>query len=98
MPPLIFVPFNLSRLSLGVQQAFRGLGTAPYSGRAGQAIRDCRATARKGGEKVLEQFHYGSATKQQPFKRGRPEHGVRTEKYEKELEHWEKLLKQIGHK
>ena len=50
------------------------------------------------GQKVLEKFNYGSATKQQPFKRWRPEHGVPTEKYEKEVEHWEKLLKQIGHK
>jgi iron(III) transport system substrate-binding protein len=50
------------------------------------------------GQKVLEKFHYGSATKEQPFKRWRPEHGVPTEKYEKEVEHWEKLLKQIGYK
>jgi iron(III) transport system substrate-binding protein len=50
------------------------------------------------GQKVLEKFHYGSATKEQPFKRWRPEHGLTTEKYEKEVEYWEKLLKQIGQK
>jgi iron(III) transport system substrate-binding protein len=50
------------------------------------------------GQKVLEKFQYGSATKEQPFKRWRPEHGLTTEKYEKDVEYWEKLLKQIGHK
>lgn len=50
------------------------------------------------GQKVLEKFRYGSATKEQPFKRWRPERGLTTEKYEKEVLHWEKLLKQIGYK
>ncbi|MBM4263329.1 MAG: extracellular solute-binding protein [Deltaproteobacteria bacterium] len=50
------------------------------------------------GQKILEKFQYGSATKEQPFKRWRPEHGITTEKYEKEVEHWEKLIKQIGFK
>jgi iron(III) transport system substrate-binding protein len=50
------------------------------------------------GQKVLEKFHYGSATKEQPFKRWRPERGLTTEKYEKEVDSWEKLMKQIGHR
>lgn len=50
------------------------------------------------GQKVLEKFRYGSATKQQPFKRWRPERGLTTEKYEKDVEHWEKLLKQVGYR
>jgi iron(III) transport system substrate-binding protein len=50
------------------------------------------------GQKVLEKFQYGSATKEQPFKRWRPEHGLTTERYEQYVEHWEKLVKQIGHK
>jgi iron(III) transport system substrate-binding protein len=50
------------------------------------------------GQKILEKFYYGSATKERPFKRWRPERGLTTEKYEKEVGHWEKLLKQIGHK
>ncbi|HEY7716164.1 MAG TPA: extracellular solute-binding protein [Candidatus Binatia bacterium] len=50
------------------------------------------------GQKVLEKFRYGSATKEQPFKRWRPERGLTTEKYEKEVDSWEKLLKQIGHR
>jgi iron(III) transport system substrate-binding protein len=50
------------------------------------------------GQKVLEKFHYGSAMKEQPFKRWRPEQGHTTEKYEKDVDHWEKLIKQIGSK
>jgi iron(III) transport system substrate-binding protein len=50
------------------------------------------------GQRVLEQFHYGSATRTRPFKRWRPERGLTTAKYEKEIDHWEKLLKQVGRK
>jgi len=50
------------------------------------------------GQRVLEQFHYGSATRTRPFKRWRPERGLTTQKYEKEIDHWEKLLKQVGRK
>jgi hypothetical protein len=32
------------------------------------------------------------------FKRWRPDHGVATDKYEKDLERWEKLLKEISRK
>jgi iron(III) transport system substrate-binding protein len=50
------------------------------------------------GQTVLEKFEYGSASKNLGFKRWRPDHGVTTEKYEKELERWEKLLKEISRK
>jgi hypothetical protein len=49
-----------------------------------------------GRTEVLEKFYYGSATKSRPFKRWRPERGLTTEKYEKEINQWEKLLKQVG--
>jgi iron(III) transport system substrate-binding protein len=48
------------------------------------------------GQAVLEKFEYGSAAKNLGFKRWRPDHGVATDKYEKELERWEKLLKEIS--
>jgi len=50
------------------------------------------------GQAVLKKFFYGSATTDQGFKKWRPEHGVALDKYEKELLHWEKLLKAITHK
>jgi iron(III) transport system substrate-binding protein len=50
------------------------------------------------GQGVLEKFEYGSAAKNLGFKRWRPDHGVATDKYEKELERWEKLLKEISRK
>jgi iron(III) transport system substrate-binding protein len=48
------------------------------------------------GQAVLAKFEYGSAAKNLGFKRWRPDHGIATEKYEKDLEHWEKLLKEIS--
>jgi iron(III) transport system substrate-binding protein len=50
------------------------------------------------GQAVLEKFEYGSAAKNLGFKRWRPDHGVTADKYEKDLERWEKLLKEISRK
>jgi len=50
------------------------------------------------GQAILEKFEYGSASKNLGFKRWRPDHGIATDKYEKELERWEKLLKEISRK
>ena len=50
------------------------------------------------GQAVLAKFEYGSATKNLGFKRWRPDHGIATDKYEKELERWQKLLKEISRK
>lgn len=50
------------------------------------------------GQAVLAKFEYGSAAKNLGFKRWRPDHGIATEKYEKELERWEKRLKEISRK
>ncbi len=50
------------------------------------------------GQAVLEKYEYGSAAKNLGFKRWRPDHGVATEKYEKDIERWEKLLKEISRK
>jgi iron(III) transport system substrate-binding protein len=50
------------------------------------------------GQRVLEKFEYGSASKKLGFTRWRPEHGSTTEKFEKDIERWEKLMKEISHK
>lgn len=50
------------------------------------------------GQGVLEKYEYGSAAKNLGFKRWRPDHGIATDKYEKDLERWEKLLKEISRK
>jgi iron(III) transport system substrate-binding protein len=50
------------------------------------------------GQAVLEKFQYGSAAKKLPFTRWRPDHGVAVEKYEKDLQRWEKLMKEISHR
>lgn len=48
------------------------------------------------GQAVLEKYEYGSAAKNLGFKRWRPDHAVATDKYEKEVESWEKLMKEIS--
>jgi len=50
------------------------------------------------GQAILEKFYYGSATRDQGFKKWRPERGLAVDKYEKDLLHWEKLLKVITRK
>jgi iron(III) transport system substrate-binding protein len=50
------------------------------------------------GQRALEKFYYGSAAKNQPFKRWRAERGLTTEQYEKELVYWEKLMKEVTQK
>ena len=50
------------------------------------------------GQAILEKFEYGSAVKNLGFKRWRPDHGIATDKYEKELERWERLMKGISRK
>ncbi len=50
------------------------------------------------GQGVLEKFHYGNAAKNYGFKRWRPEQGMSLDKYEKELERWEKLVRETGRK
>jgi iron(III) transport system substrate-binding protein len=50
------------------------------------------------GQGVLEKYQYGSASKKLGFTRWRPEHGSTSEKFEKDIERWEKLLKEISRK
>jgi len=85
--PMDIVPTNVGGAAIAVQppHPHGGLLLADYLlGPEGQA--------------VLERFEYGSATKNLGFKRWRPDHGIATEKYEKDLERWEKLLKEISRK
>lgn len=48
------------------------------------------------GQGILEKYHYGNASKNYGFKRWRPERDMALDKYEKELERWERLLKDTG--
>src|SRR6476619_7372799 len=50
------------------------------------------------GQQVLEKYYYGSGAKDYGFKKWRPEHGLTTDQYEKELERWDKLLHSITRK
>ncbi|HYY24942.1 MAG TPA: extracellular solute-binding protein [Candidatus Udaeobacter sp.] len=52
----------------------------------------------EGGQKVLEQYEYGSPTKDYGFKRWYPEQGMTTEQYEKLDERWNKALRELSRK
>lgn len=48
------------------------------------------------GQGILEKYHYGNASKNYGFKKWRPERDYTLEKYEKELDRWDRLLKETG--
>src|SRR5262245_46455149 len=50
------------------------------------------------GQQVLERYYYGSGAKDYGFKKWRPERGLTTDQYEKDLEKWDKLLNAITRK
>jgi len=50
------------------------------------------------GQGLLEKYHYGNGAKNYGFKKWRPENGIPLDKYEKDLERWQKLLQQTGRK
>jgi ABC-type Fe3+ transport system substrate-binding protein len=50
------------------------------------------------GQKILEKFKYGSATKDYGFKRWYPQNGFTNSQYEREYSRWEKLVNSIVRK
>lgn len=50
----------------------------------------------EGGQKVLEQYQYGTPIKDYGFKRWYPEQGLSTEQYEKLDERWNRTLRELG--
>ena len=50
------------------------------------------------GQGILGKYYYGNASTNYGFKKWRPERDYPLDKYEKELERWEKLLKETGRK
>lgn len=50
------------------------------------------------GQKILEKFKYGSASKDYGFKRWYPERGLSTDQYDRESSKWEKILRDLGRK
>lgn len=52
----------------------------------------------EGGQKVLEQYEYGSPIKDYGFNRWYPEQGLTTEQYEKLDDKWNKTLRELGRK
>lgn len=85
--PLDLVPTNVGGAALAVQ---------PPHPHAALLLADYLLGPE--GQGILERYQYGNAAKNYGFKRWRPDHGTTTDKYEKELTRWEKLLKEISRK
>jgi iron(III) transport system substrate-binding protein len=47
------------------------------------------------GQKIIEQYRYGVAWKDYPFKREYPERGMTSAEYEKAEDHWTQLVRSI---
>jgi ABC-type Fe3+ transport system substrate-binding protein len=52
----------------------------------------------EGGQKVLQDYEYGSPSKEYGFKRWYPEQGLTTEQYEKLDERWNKEMRALTRK
>jgi ABC-type Fe3+ transport system substrate-binding protein len=50
------------------------------------------------GQKLMEQFRYGVAWKEYPFKREYPERGMTTAQYQDAEEKWSQLLRSTTHR
>jgi hypothetical protein len=75
------------------ERRHRGQSAAPYG-----ALLMADFLLSPDAQGILEKFYDGSAAKNQPFKKWRPERGLTTDQYEKELLRWEKLLNAITRK
>ena len=83
-------------IARGFEGKYPGVRLETY--RAGGSELGPRIIEEAKARRPLEKFDYGSAAKNLGFKRWRPDHGIATDKYEKDLERWEKLLKEISRK
>ena len=90
--PVEWVPMDLVPTNVGSA----AIATNPAHPHAALLMADFLLSPE--GQKVLEKYYYGSGAKDYGFKKWRPEHGLTTEQYEKELERWDKLLHTITRK
>jgi iron(III) transport system substrate-binding protein len=90
--PVEWVPLDLVPTNVGGA----ALATQPPHPHAGLLLADYLLGPE--GQRLLERYQYGNAAKDHGFKRWRPDHGTTTDKYEKELTRWERLLRDISRK
>jgi iron(III) transport system substrate-binding protein len=85
--PMDFVPTNVGSAAIAAN---------PPHPHAALLMADFLLSA--DGQAVLEKYYYGSGAKDYGFKKWRPEHGLTTDQYEKDLLRWDKLLHSITRK
>src|ERR1043166_25136 len=90
--PVEWVPMDLVPTNVGSA----AIATNPAHPHAALLMADFLLSPE--GQKVLEKYYYGSGAKDYGFKKWRPEHGLTTDQYEKDLAHWDKLLHGITRK
>jgi iron(III) transport system substrate-binding protein len=88
--PVVWVPMDIVPASAGSA----GLSSfAPYSH---AAVLFIDFLFSPDGQKILENYEYGSAAKEYGFKRWYIEKGLSIEQLERESDRWEKWLKELG--
>jgi iron(III) transport system substrate-binding protein len=90
--PVEWVPMDLVPTNVGSA----AIAANPPHPHAGLLMADFLLSP--AGQQVLERYYYGSGAKDYGFKKWRPEHGLTTDQYEKDLERWDKLLNAITRK
>ncbi|HKY07922.1 MAG TPA: extracellular solute-binding protein [Candidatus Binatia bacterium] len=90
--PVVWVPMDIVPASAG------SAGLSSFAPHPHAAVLFIDFLFSPDGQKILENYEYGSATKDYGFKRWYIEKGMSIEQLERESNRWEKWLKEIGRK
>jgi iron(III) transport system substrate-binding protein len=88
--PVVWVPMDIVPASAG------SAGLSSFAPHPHAAVLFIDFLFSPDGQKILENYEYGSATKEYGFKRWYIEKGMSIEQLERESDRWEKWLKELG--
>ena len=88
--PVVWVPMDIVPASAG------SAGLSSFAPRPHAAVLFIDFLFSPDGQKILENYEYGSAAKEYGFKRWYIEKGMSIEQLERESDRWEKWLKELG--
>jgi iron(III) transport system substrate-binding protein len=90
--PVVWVPMDIVPASAG------SAGLSSFAPHPHAAVLFIDFLFSPDGQKILENYEYGSAAKEYGFKRWYIEKGMSIEQLERESDRWEKWLKELGRK
>lgn len=90
--PVAWVPMEIVPASTGIA------GLSAHAPHPHAAVLFVEFIFGPDGQKILEKYEYGSASKDYGFKRWYIERGLTVDQLEKERDRWEKLLRELGRK